>query len=116
MQQAEESLFPTRCRENGEGDFDTDNMMCLFTSSDGQTGTCFGDSGCPVVRQLSDTSWRLVGLVDEGVFPGCVNTHIKANWLQESDTANNVAHRTVILGGEPGMRTATVPPFPGIEG
>jgi hypothetical protein len=38
------------------------------------------------------------------------------NRLQESNTANNVAHRTVTLGGEPGNRTATVPPFPGLDG
>jgi hypothetical protein len=38
------------------------------------------------------------------------------NRLQETSTANNVAYRTVILGGEPGSRTATVPPFPGLDG
>jgi hypothetical protein len=38
------------------------------------------------------------------------------NLLQESDTTNNVSYRTVILGGEPGARTVTAPPFPGIEG
>jgi hypothetical protein len=81
VQVTAESAFPTRCRENGAGEFDTDNQMCLFTSTDGQTGTCYGDSGGPVLKWVTDTSWLLVGLVDEGVFPGCVNTHIKATDL-----------------------------------
>jgi hypothetical protein len=38
------------------------------------------------------------------------------NRLQESNTANNIAHRTVILDGVPGARTVTVPPLPGLEG
>jgi hypothetical protein len=36
--------------------------------------------------------------------------------LHESSTANNVSLRRVILGGEPGARTVTVPPHRGIAG
>jgi hypothetical protein len=36
--------------------------------------------------------------------------------LYESNTKNNVSHRKVILGGEPGARTVTVPPHGLIDG
>jgi hypothetical protein len=38
------------------------------------------------------------------------------NRLQESNTANNVSLRRVILGGVPGDRTLRVPPHQGIDG
>jgi hypothetical protein len=38
------------------------------------------------------------------------------NRLQESNTANNVSLRKVILGGTPGNRTLRVPPHQGVDG
>ena len=37
------------------------------------------------------------------------------NELYERSTANNVRYRRVILGGTPGARTVTVPPWNGID-
>ena len=35
--------------------------------------------------------------------------------LVETRSDNNVAYRRVVLGGEPGSRTATVPPYHGMD-
>jgi secreted trypsin-like serine protease len=70
-----------RCYENLANPFDTNNEMCVFNHSSGQYGTCKGDSGGPIIDEVTETSWRVVGIVARGVFDDCAGTHTIATDL-----------------------------------
>jgi secreted trypsin-like serine protease len=64
-----------RCYENLAVPFDTNNEMCVFNHSSGQYGSCSGDSGGPIIDEVTTTSWRLVGIIARGVLTNCGGTH-----------------------------------------
>lgn len=101
-------------------DYTVPNAVWRPTNTD--LGTSCGVEGSVAIRQVLDVgngdtytqnlpgqSFDITGLPN-----GTYYIEVTANpenRLQESNTANNVSYRTVILGGEPGNRTLTVPPF-----
>jgi hypothetical protein len=89
--------------------------------------TACGDIGSLAVREVLDVGngdtygqWLPGQSFDITDVPnGTYYIEVMANpdkKLYETNTNNNASQRLVILGGEPGARTVTVPPHHGIEG
>jgi hypothetical protein len=89
-------------------------------------GTACGGQQAIALRETMDTGWgdtygqflpgQSFDITDlpNGEYVIRVTANPDGNLL-EGDMSNNVSNRTVIIGGTPGARTVTVPPYDGLD-
>ena len=98
----------------------------VINPGDGNLSTACGDAGSLWQREVLAAGWgdtytqaRAGQSMDITDLPnGTYRIRVTANpsgKLRERTRGNDVSLRTVILGGTPGARTVTVPPYLGID-